>query len=217
MFSSLSAIVLSSLVLLISHHLPTARASTCTGGDIALQSPRVTVGSDGSLTLTGQIKFASSSAGSDVTAAVRALGRSADLDVDLCKDVTCSDTSEACPCTSWSEIALNLGEKIPEQYAQYIPSGFSISASADIYQEGQLLTSCSVGVRSASASFVSVGAVVVLLGLGGGAGLLARRRRRRRIAMEAEGDGGNSNDGGPSSSFVEMADGRVAGEGAVMA
>ena len=129
--------------------------------------------------------------------------------------MTCSDTSEACPCTSWSEIALNLGEKIPEQYAQYIPSGFSISASADIYQEGQLLTSCSVGVRSASASFVSMGAVVVLLGLGGGAGLLARRRRRR-IATEAEGDGSASN-GGPSSSFVEMADGRVAGEGAVMA
>ena len=205
--------VLSTLLLLASH-LPTAHASTCTGGDISLKSPRVTVGSDGSLTLSGKVKFASTSADSDVTAVVSVLGQSADIDVDLCRDVTCSDGS-ACPCTSWTGIAVDLGEKIPEQYARYIPSGFSISANADIYQEGQLLTSCSVGVRSASASFVSVGAVVMLLGLGGGAGLLARRRRRR-IAMEAEEDGRDNNSGGPSSSFVEMTNGRVAG-GAVMA
>lgn len=215
MFSPISAIVLSSHLLLLASHLPTAHASTCTGGDIALQSPRVTVGSDGSLTLSGKVKFSSSSADSDVTAVVSVLGQTADLDVDLCHDVTCSDGS-ACPCTSWTDIAVDLGERIPEQYAQYIPSGFSISANADIYQGGQLLTSCSVGVRSASASFVSMGAVVMLLGLGGGAGLLARRRRRR-IAMEAEGaDGRNNNGGGPSSSFVEMADGRGNG-GAVMA
>lgn len=213
MFSPISAIVLS-LLLLASHIIPTAHASTCTGGDIALKSPRVTVGSDGGLTLSGKVKFSSTTADSDVTAVVSVLGQSANLDVDLCHDVTCSDGS-ACPCTSWTDIAVDLGEKIPEQYAQYIPSGFSISANADIYQEGQLLTSCSVGVRSASASFVSVGAVIMLLGLGGGAGLLARRRRRR-IAMKEEGDGRNINGGGPSSSFVEMADGRGNG-GAAMA
>ena len=214
MFSPISAIVLSSLLLLLTSHLPTAHASTCTGGDIALKRPRVTVGSDGSLTLSGKVKFSSSSADSDVTAVVSVLGQTADLDVDLCHDVTCSDGS-TCPCTSWTDIAVDLGERIPEQYAQYIPSGFSISANADIYQGGQLLTSCSVGVRSASASFVSMGAVVLLLGLGGGAGLLARRRRRR-IAMEGEEDGRNNNGEGPSSSFVEMADGRGNG-GAVMA
>ena len=214
MFSPISAIVLSSL-LLLTNHLPTAHAKTCKTEDIALKSPRVTVGSDGSLTLSGEVKFTSSAVDPAVTVEVTnpliasVFGQTPSLDVDLCQDATFTDGSDCyseCPCTSYSSLAIVLDETIPANIAQYIPSSFSISANADIYQDGQKLTSCSVGVRSASASVVSMGAVALLLGLGGGAGLLARRRRRR-IAMEAE---------ACTSSFVEMADGGRAGD-AVMA
>ena len=169
----------------------------------------MTVGSDGGLTLSGEVKFTSTAVDPAVTAEVSVFGQSAQLDVDLCEDATFTDGSDCyseCPCTSYSSLAIVLDETIPANIAQYIPSSFSISANADIYQDGQKLTSCSVGVRSASASVVSMGAVALLLGLGGGAGLLARRRRRR-IAMEAE---------ACTSSFVEMADGRGNGD-AVMA
>ena len=214
--------LLSSLVLLLLvGSLPTALASTCTSydGNIALKNPRVTVGSDGSLTLTGKVKFASTSSDyCQVKAHVSGLGQGGDLDgIDLCQDLTCSDGSSGAPCTSWTEMAVDLGMKVPEQFAQYVPSGFSIKANAIIYQQGQPVATCTVGVRSASASFVSLGAVAVLLGLGGG---LVARRRRRRIALleEAEGDAAGKDDGnGPSSSFVEMADGRGDGGGAVLA
>mmetsp|Transcript_1035 Transcript_1035/g.1792 ORF Transcript_1035/g.1792 Transcript_1035/m.1792 type:complete len:209 (-) Transcript_1035:124-750(-) len=198
MCSPISSILLCFLALAISV-LPTTHAATCSGGDISLKKPRVTVGSDGALTLTGKVKFVSTSSNPEVRADVSVLGHSASLNVDLCLDVTCSDGS-ACPCTSWTKIAVDLGTSIPQAYAKYIPSGFSISANADIYQDNTLLTSCSVGVRSASASFVSVGAVVMLLGLGG-AGLFFRRRRR----VVTETDDGRSSSG-PTSSFVEMAD-----------